>query len=212
MTGVQMLAIVMIAASGGAVAYGIWLLIEGVISPAPNATPGTTAANGPSARPPQTAVDPTAPPGPAAMNVVSDPNLGVQIAALSREIAALAQGQAEMMEAQVERENRMLMEIRATAQASDPEVLDSLKRIEGALNLTGAVQTSGDLSGPESTQAGNEPLGPADDLLDTPRRRVINADDNTVTHLSTGRSATPSDGSAPPEPTDLTAARTIRRG
>ncbi|MEM9780352.1 MAG: hypothetical protein AAF813_10550, partial [Pseudomonadota bacterium] len=118
MTGVQLLAIVMIAVSGGAVAYGIWLMIEGYMPAAPtDETPAATP-------------KPAAPPVPPPQTVASvDSELAEQIAGLSRDIATLAQGQITLMEAQAERENRMLMEMRATAQASDPELVDSLKRI-----------------------------------------------------------------------------------
>ena len=128
MTVLQILAIITIAAASGLAALMTWVIVDRANRSGSAPKPESPAA-------PKAGPAPTAPPAPSPVTLAADPNMGVQLATLSKDLAALAESLAE-------RENRLLMEIRAAALVKDPSVTDALRRIEIALGTLPAGDAS----------------------------------------------------------------------
>lgn len=119
MTVLQILAIVTIAAASGLAALTTWVIVDRANRSGAAPKPESPVA-------PKAGSAPTAPRAPSPVTLAADPNMGVQLETLSKKLAELAESLAE-------RENRLLMEIRAAALVKDPSVTDALRRIEIAL-------------------------------------------------------------------------------
>lgn len=135
MSGASVAVTLAAALIGGGVAYLIWALImPWFVKPsAPDQIAGPTPAPlaegtaDPEAKAPQTSDRPEVPHFP-------DPTIIAQIAAVRTDVAELARAQIAMLEGMANRESQLLNEMRAAASVRDPEMLNSLQRIEARLS------------------------------------------------------------------------------
>lgn len=152
MTVLQILAIITIAAASGLAALMTWVIVDRANRAGPLPEPENPA-------PSKAGPAPTAPPAPSPVTLAADPNMGVQLATLSKDLAALAESLAE-------RENRLLMEIRAAALVKDPSVTDALRRIEIALGTAPEGEVAEDDAHNDDAVASDAPAG--DGVLPAP--------------------------------------------
>jgi len=159
MNGADILGIVALAVGGGAGAYVVWYVTRfgaGVFA-------GWSSLLGKGTAPPAEASPGQDHPG--ELPMAHDPLLTARIEALREEVAAIAAMQARMMEEQSEREGMLLAEMRAVASVMDPNIVESLARIE-----TSVGSTQPPPSGPEPGD-GPDPASDTDHLHVVPDER-----------------------------------------
>lgn len=140
------LAVILLAALLGVGAAGLlWLIVERQPRRAARAEPPPVV--GAPAPPPTQAELPPVP-------VFPDPTLSAQVAAIRAEMQKLAQTQADLVAGMARWENQLLAEMRAIAEAGDPEVLIQLARIATAVGAPDSAGSDPPMVTPEPADEG----------------------------------------------------------
>ena len=98
-----------------------------------------------------------------------DPTLNAQIAAMRKDLAEIARVQIELLEGMADRENQMLGEMRAVVSQRDPELLNSLTRIEALLTGAPPPELGTLLEDDDDVASENVPETEDDDIVEIGR-------------------------------------------